>query len=393
MLRLLYSLAIGGLLCACEAVAAERVNVAPLVTAIKSVGREGAGHREATAAWAKLAEADASQLPEMLVALNGAAPLPANWIRAAIETVAERQLKSKGQLPQAELERFVLDRQHDSRARRLAFEWLARVDATAPDRLIPQMANDPSLELRRDAVARLLAQGDKLNEAKVPGAIPVYRQALVAARDNDQVKAATDQLRNLGESVDLPRHFGFVMEWNLIGPFDNRDKKGYAVANPPEEKIDLTAKYAGKEGEVAWTSFVTSDQYGHVDLNKALSKHMGATVYAYAEFVSDREQPVELRLGCVNANKLWLNGQLVGQAEVYHAAYNLDQYISRGVVKPGRNTILIKVCQNEQTENWAQDWKFQFRVCDATGTAILSQDRPRTPEGAMVAPPKDGKKK
>jgi hypothetical protein len=171
----------------------------------------------------------------------------------------------------------------------------------------------------------LLAQADKLNEAKDAGAIPAYRQALASARDNDQVKAATDQLRKLGETVDLPRHFGFLMEWNLLGPFDNRDKKGFAVAYPPEEKIDLTAKYEGKEGEVAWTSFVTSDEYGNVDLNKALTRHKGAAAYAYAEFVSDREQPIELRLGCINANKVWLNGKLIGQAEVYHAAYNLDQ--------------------------------------------------------------------
>lgn len=380
------------LLMASSLLAAERVNIAPLVKTIKQVGPEGAGHREATAAWNKLAEADAAQLPEILAALDDAAPLPANWIRAAIEAVAERQIKSQQPLPQAELEKFVLQRQHDPRARRLAFEWLARVDATAPDRLIPQMADDPSLELRRDAVARLLEQADKLEVAKDARAIPVYRQALASARDDDQVKGATDHLRKLGETVDLPRHFGFLMEWNLIGPFDNRDKKGFAVAYPPEEKIELAKKYEGKENEIGWIPFVTSDEYGHVDLNKALTKHMGAVAYAYTEFVSDREQPIELRLGCINANKVWFNGQPVGQAEVYHAASKLDQYISRGTAKPGRNTILVKVCQNEQKEVWAQDWKFQLRVCDATGTAILSQDRPPTPAGAMVAAPKEEKK-
>ena len=53
----------------------------------------------------------------------------------------------------------------------------------------------------------------------------------------------------------------------------------------------------------------------------------------------------------------------------------MDQYVSTGVLKPGRNVILLKVCQNEQDQSWAQDWKFQLRVCDATGTAVLSRDR------------------
>jgi hypothetical protein len=58
---------------------------------------------------------------------------------------------------------------------------------------------------------------------------------------------------------------------------------------------------------------------------------------------------------------------------------SLDQYRMRGQLKAGKNTILIKLCQNEQTEEWAQRWQFQLRVCDATGTAVLSADRKPAP--------------
>jgi hypothetical protein len=34
---------------------------------------------------------------------------------------------------------------------------------------------------------------------------------------------------------------------------------------------------------------------------------------------------------------------------------------------------VVKVCQNEQTEPWAQNWAFQLRLCDATGKAIASK--------------------
>jgi len=48
-------------------------------------------------------------------------------------------------------------------------------------------------------------------------------------------------------------------------------------------------------------------------------------------------------------------------------------------LKMGANTILLKVCQNEDVQDWTREWEFQLRVCDATGTAILATDRPPTP--------------
>ena len=37
--------------------------------------------------------------------------------------------------------------------------------------------------------------------------------------------------------------------------------------------------------------------------------------------------------------------------------------------------ILVKACQNEQTEKWTVEWEFQLRVCDSTGTAILAANK------------------
>jgi hypothetical protein len=108
-----------------------------------------------------------------------------------------------------------------------------------------------------------------------------------------------------------------------------------------------------------------------VDLNKAIGPVKGAVAYAYAEFASDSEQPAEVRLSSVNAVKLWLNGELLLAKEVYHSGTALDQYRVRATLREGTNTILLKVCQNEQTQPWAQDWSFRLRICDKVGTAIL----------------------
>jgi hypothetical protein len=347
----------------------------PLQT-LHKLGPKGEGNPQATEAWKQLSQADISQLPELLAGLDGANPLAANYIRAAIEAVAERHVQRGGKLPLAALEKYVLDTRHEPRGRRLAFEWLTRGDSTAPDRLIPGMLHDPSIEFRRDAVARLLEEAAPLYEAKkFDAAVPLYRKAFGGARDLDQIELIAKRLREMDQTVDLPTHFGFLMQWKLIGPFDNTDKKGYAIDYPPEKELKFDAAYAGKTDTIKWFDHTTTDDHGMVDLNKAIGKHMGAVGYAVAFFESPRERKVQLRLGCINANKLWLNGKLLHEREVYHANTGIDQYIAEGTLKPGRNVILLKVCQNEQTEMWAQNWQFQLRVCDAVGTAILAADR------------------
>ena len=41
-------------------------------------------------------------------------------------------------------------------------------------------------------------------------------------------------------------------------------------------------------------------------------------------------------------------------------------------VAEGENEILLKVCQNEQTQSWTKQWEFNFRITDRTGSAIHS---------------------
>jgi hypothetical protein len=361
-----------------SAACAASPDLAPYVAALRNVQPEGKGHRAASSAWAELArQADADDLPLLLEAIDGATPLASNWLRAAVDAVAERELEKTGRLPIAALERFLNQKQHDPRARRLAFEWIARVDPAAPDRLIPTMLDDPSLELRRDAVARLLASAEKAQADQKPDqAIATFRQALDAARDLDQVKQITESLGKLGHGVDLAHHYGFIQDWWLVGPFDNHGGKGFDQVYPPEAAVDFAATYSTPGGTLAWKRHHTDDEYGAVDLNKAIGKHMGAAGYAAAEFQSAAGGPIEIRVGSENAVKIWLNGKLLASSEAYHSNVAIDQYVGRGELKPGRNLILVKVCQNEMTVEWAQNWMFQLRASDASGKAVLSTDRP-----------------
>jgi hypothetical protein len=359
------------------ALAAPPDELAGSLDAIRAVAAEGNGNKEAGLAWRALVKNRGQALPEILAAFDDANPLAANYLRSAVETIAQRELEAGGKLPAAELEKFVRDTNRDPRGRRLAYELLVGVDPTAPDRLIPRMLHDSGVAFRRDAVARRTEQAPlRLAAGEKEEARKLLVEALSGARDDDQVQAIKKQLEELGEKVDLPRHFGFLMNWRLVAPFDNTGNKGLAAVYPPEKNLDLTAAYEGKEEKkIVWVEHTTADENGVVDLAKALGPFKGSVAYATTEFQSEARHPVEFRLGTPNSWKVWLNGDLIFAREEYHRGMSLDQYRMRGTLKPGKNIILIKVCQNEQKEDWAQRWQFQFRVCDSVGTAILSADR------------------
>jgi hypothetical protein len=111
-----------------------------------------------------------------------------------------------------------------------------------------------------------------------------------------------------------------------------------------------------------------------VDLNQPYPGYLKeVTAYAYHDFHSSEERPAQLRLGCKNAWKIWLNGEFIFGRDEYHRGAQMDQYILPAELKKGSNSLLIKLCQNEQTEDWTVEWEFQLRVCDETGKAIHSE--------------------
>ncbi|MBI5817685.1 MAG: hypothetical protein HZA88_01770 [Verrucomicrobia bacterium] len=364
----------GGLVaCLClQLCSAAPSDVLDAIKKVRAVGPEGRGNAEASAAWKQIAASDLGQLTTILGGMDGADDLIANWLRAAVDTIVARESAAGKKLPVDDLLAFLRDTNHSPRARRLAFEMVARVQPDAAEKLLPGMLNDPSLELRRDAVERVIADAARTLEAgKKPEAIQRYREALGFARDVDQIQGVAKKLRELGETVDLPKLFGFLMQWKVIGPFDNTDCKGFAAVFPPEKKIDLAAEYDGKSGKVRWSDYVTKDEFGMVDINTVYQPLKSVTAYAYTEFVSDKARPAELRLGCKNAWKVWLNGKLLWEREEYHRGMQIDQYRLSCQLQPGRNTILVKACQNELVQKWTVEWQFQLRVCDHLGTAIL----------------------
>lgn len=342
------------------------------VKVLRAVEAEGKGNAAATAAFKEVASAPLSLLPGILESMDGANDYALNWLRSAVESIEQRGRAAGKKLPVTELEAFLKDTRHHPRARRLAYELIQRAEPERAQRLLPGFVNDPANELRRDAVQlQVLAAAAKV-EGDKPAAVAAYREALGHAREADQIDDIAKKLADLKEKVDLQKVFGWVTKWKLIGPFDNTAGAGFAKVFPPEETIDLQAELDGKTAKVRWVEFESKDDYGLIDFNKPFTDLKEVSGYAYTEFWSEGVRPVQLRLGCKNGWKVWLNGKLLFERDEYHRNMEIDQYRLAAGLKPGRNVILVKCCQNEQKEDWTKEWEFQLRLTDEQGTPIVS---------------------
>ena len=354
------------------------------IAAIQAIGSEGAGNKEATTAWQAIAKADGEAILPLLQAMEAASPVSKNMLRSAVEVISENELAAGKKLPVDSLGTFVLNTSGSPQARRFAFDLLSQVDSAGARKLVPGFINDPAVSFRREAVTGVMIAGKAQLEKDKDAAAKLYREALNAARDVDQIDEITKTLRELGQEVNLPKHFGFLMDWKLIGPFDNSERAGYDTVFPPENEIKLDATYDGKgTAKVKWVAFTSADEYGMIDFNKPFTSMKEVVGYAHTEFEAAEAGPAELRLGCKNAWKIWFNGELIFARDEYHRGARIDQYILPIRLSKGTNTILVKACQNETDESWTVQWEFQLRICDSTGTAILATNRKK----AVVAPP------
>lgn len=340
---------------------------------LQSAKTAGQGSRENQRALVALTGSGERAMLPILTGFQKATPEGLNWLRNAFEQIAESLRAARKPLPADALRAFVMETGNSADARRLAWDTLVSEDARLAEQVIPGMLNDPSPEFRRDAVELLLKQAAQVEGA---AATDLYRRALGGAVHEDQVKTIAEALRKAGETVDISRHFGFVTSWKIVGPFDNREEKGFAVAYAPETEIaqerpNVEAEYDGMNGKVRWQTVETTDDFGVVDIAKQIENFKGSVMYAVAEWSSPAQQTLQVRLGTPNAWKLWVNGALVFEREEYHRSTQLDQYSVPVQLKPGVNVLAFKICQNEQTQDWAQKYQFQLRVCDSTGVGVL----------------------
>jgi hypothetical protein len=99
--------------------------------------------------------------------------------------------------------------------------------------------------------------------------------------------------------------------------------------------------------------------------------------YAVTTFTSPAARTAEVRIGCYTAFKLFVNGELALHRADAFTGMKLDHYVGHVKLKEGLNTFLMKVTVDDIPPQVPKQWRFQLRVCDADGVAILSTTRPK----------------
>ncbi len=146
-----------------------------------------------------------------------------------------------------------------------------------------------------------------------------------------------------------------MTRYSIIGPFDNPDGKLLEKAlSARKRRSGSTRCTTGKVGKVAWKPLATSNEYGIVDIAKQINPYKGATMYLLAEFRF--AQPRNRRIEAGDAERL----EDLAQRETALRPQRISprQHV-RSVSRPGPDAcrpkhILLKICQDEEKEDWAQ---------------------------------------
>ena len=367
------------------------------LNAVLAAQPESATDAVVAPAWQLVADAGYNDLPSIFAALDKASPVAANWLSMAVDRIVATHSDRGDPYPFDLLQATALDQAHGLVTRKTAIDLLERADPELVTRLQPQLLHDREAELRYGAVEQAIAEAERATQGEEQSAeqqLALWQRLLDAARDPSQVRTIARALQQLGQEVDTAAHFGYLLDWHVIGPFDNTGAQGFDTAYPPEamarqmldmrpEDVFAAAPVEGKSGPVAWRPVAAGAAGGGVYLNEQILNVIKRWGVGLHVFVSDSDRPAEIRLRVQNSFKVWLNGELLLAQPVGHTGNSFDQYVVPATLRRGNNWLLIKSCQVDLRGpgEFYDVWHFSVRVCDSTGGAILSLDRGPTPQG------------
>ena len=281
------------------------------------------------------------------------------------------QLLNKGLYPEIALElakRATLDSTSSSYIMTLGQAYLANEQYEEALKTLKQsLSSSTNSNLERQLLSQLTQAGRKAKDKA--GFAEMLNQLVDATSNNLNTQLTLNlALAEFCRENDMPekakayiQKTGFVTEyaWLTIGPFDNIDGIGYDTAYIPEDatEVDTTTEYNGRDGKVRWQRSSDRTLDGYINLGKDVD---WAVAYAFATITSPDEREVQFRFDSDDQGKIWLNGEEVFAHTETHWA-EIDRDIVPVTLKPGKNSILVKVCEEEVT------WGFYLRITDTTG--------------------------
>lgn len=229
------------------------------------------------------------------------------------------------------------------------------------------LASTPFGGRERDVFAQIVQMGKNIKDKA--GYVDMLHQLMDAIPDNLSVQLNTHFVlagfyRDNGMSEKAEAHIqktGFITEdkWLILGPFDNAGGIGYNTAYIPENaaQIDTTKKYESIVEQIHWEKSEDDTLNGYISLGEDVD---WGVAYAFTTVTSPDAREVQFRFDSDDQGKVWLNGEQVFKHTKAFSA-EIDNYIIPVTLKPGKNNILVKVCEEQQ------GWGFYLRITDTDG--------------------------
>lgn len=140
--------------------------------------------------------------------------------------------------------------------------------------------------------------------------------------------------------------------WHYLGPFDHRERRGFAAVYPPEQGVDLSAEVEGKGGRrLRWRDGSGFRDNQTNDL-RIFDDNDWIAVYLHRVIQSPDEREVPVLLGSDDGIKVWLNGELLLEHEVSRACRLGDERVVLRL-RRGDNQLLLKIVQGEGPSGFA----------------------------------------
>lgn len=147
--------------------------------------------------------------------------------------------------------------------------------------------------------------------------------------------------RNPGQAAPVAPKVPKYGPWNFICGFDG----GFDKVNPPEQAVDLKAKYKGLGGaDIGWSEqkFVDGQVTSFLPILPEPLKY-NVTSYLYREIDCETPAEVDCSFGSDDTLTVWLNGEKLISQNVARGAAP-DQDFAKLKLKQGKNKLLLKVC-------------------------------------------------
>ena len=214
------------------------------------------------------------------------------------------------------------------------------------DRLVEIVEGD-SHRAHRLAAAHLLGEMRPYLVAsqfagRLDEAVPQIDDPMVAfVVQRQSMRAGLDAgLKDRGDDAEFAREQGCLVDWELLGPFENSSMQGFYEPLAPE--AGEVGPYRGRTAQIDWRGLSSGHYLCSYQLGSRVHPSTSAVAYLATTIEVETPREAELLVGARSAYRVWVNGDPVGQREDEHGL-GLDAEGWRINLDSGENEILVKL--------------------------------------------------